>query len=38
MLSSNGGVFIPLSVHSNIVYPTDEIKVLDVTLDDSLNF
>ena len=38
MLSRNGGVSIPLSVHNNILYPTDEIKVLDVTLDDSLNF
>ena len=38
MLSRNGGVSIPLSVHNNILYPTDEIKVLGVTLDDSLNF
>ena len=34
----NGGVSISLSVPSNILYPTDEIKVLGVTLDDSLNF
>ena len=38
MLSRNGEVSIPLSVHNNILYPTDEIKVLGVTLDDSLNF
>ena len=38
MLSRNGGVSIPHSVHNNILYPTDEIKVLGVTLDDSLNF
>ena len=38
MLCRNGGVNIPLSVYSNILYPTDEIKVLGVTLDDSLNF
>ena len=38
MLSRNGGVSIPLSVHNNILYLTDEIKVLGVTLDDSLNF
>ena len=28
MLSRNGGVSIPLSVHNNILYPTEEIKVL----------
>ena len=38
MLSRNGRVSIPLSVHNNILYPTYEIKVLCVTLDDSLNF
>ena len=26
------------AVHNNILYPTDEIKVLGVTFDDSLNF
>ena len=38
ILSRNGGVSIPLSVHNNNLYPSDEIKVLGVTLDDSLNF
>ena len=38
MLFRNGGASIPLSVHNNILYPTVEIKVLGVTLDDTLNF
>ena len=38
ILSWNGGVFNPLSVHNNNLYPTNEIKVHGVTLDDSLNF
>ena len=37
MLCRNGGVSIPLSAHNSILYPTDEIKVLGVTLDGSLN-
>ena len=38
ILSKNGEVSIPFSVHNNNLYLTDEIKALGVTLDDSLSF
>ena len=38
ILSRNGGVCTPISVENNDLCPTNEIKVLGVTLDDRLNF
>ena len=38
ILSRNGGVCTPISAKNNDLYPTNEIKVLGVTLDDRLNF
>ena len=38
ILSRNGGVCTPISVKNNDLCPTNEIKVLGVTLDDRLNF
>ena len=38
MLSRNGGVCTPISFKNNDLCPTNEIKVLGVTLDDRLNF
>ena len=38
LLSRNGGVCIPISVQNNDLCPTNNIRVLGVTLDERLNF
>ena len=37
ILNKGGRVSISLSVHDNVVVPSDDISLLGITLDDSLN-